>query len=172
MIHLNPLLQREGLTEQLKELTLPQMYVANTLTDFLENRESCRPTQWWKAYTWGMALRTGGIHFVGNSLVSISDLDYTQLNAHIALLKDKGEGDVLSQQPFSMDNKEGRFKTDDDYEIDFSSTYRVGLVAIVYNPSRPLAFSKIVCVQKHFDVPDEPLSEQNAFQFCAAYGFA
>ncbi|MBS3123051.1 hypothetical protein J4437_00290 [Candidatus Woesearchaeota archaeon] len=76
MIHINSELKKQGLLGKLKELTLPQIYVAPTISGFLEDRKNITTTSFLDVVGYTLGLRAGGFHFYGAALIFLNEVQY------------------------------------------------------------------------------------------------
>lgn len=63
MIHANPLLCEYGFSGFLLGMTLPEVYFAANISDFLDERCTVKPTSFLRTVGYVLPLRTGGTNF-------------------------------------------------------------------------------------------------------------
>ena len=82
MIHLNEVWKQQGLASQIGELTQPQVYIASTISDFLDAMQGVKPTSFLRAYI------NLNPHLHGKSIINVPNVIYTRMAPDRVKLED------------------------------------------------------------------------------------
>ena len=97
MIHLNEVWKQNGPLWQLGELFQPQVYLAASISNFLNERQNVHPTNFFRASFQETS------HLYGKSIIHLHDVKYWRLSSDRALLEDINELEMGIMSPPNLD---------------------------------------------------------------------
>lgn len=164
MQHVNPEIRKAGISGFLLDMTLPEIYFATSIADFLDEKKNVKPTSYLRSFGFTLPLRPGGNNLIGRAMINFFDVTYMTHDDNPAIIDLEDE---INRMTVGLHAPNDHYKSAEEQGL--RSGDRIQLASVLYDPRRDSV--QLIAARKQLNIPTSDLSRANIQELMPAFGF-